>query len=291
MQKKPEHRFADGMQLHDFVWRNTMGQSRPADAGDEQLTLLQQENERLRGEKAALQTLLERMQETVRRQPAESTQFGNASYPQPAKKSNLLSNSLAILLPLIALGALAYFYFKYNNPLKNPQDNNQAQQQVLKTDSLAITAPKIITTHRNDDIETQLRYASAYLKQNNYEAALSIYRNLIKRQVPEAMYNYGNLALQNINKDISCNEALDWIDKAAKAEFVPAKTTLGFVYAFADDPEILRQNGYEACAFKKNITRGSKLLMEAMLQGDSTASLLLDELNTPAAAPADSTAQ
>jgi serine/threonine-protein kinase len=293
MQKKPEHRFADGIQLHDFVWRNTMGQARPADAGDEQLSMLQKENERLRTEKAELQAMVERMQESMQRQPQN-----NQAYNQPAsqpttlavkKKSSNYINVAAVMIPLAALGVLIYIYLKYNNPFKDQvAKSEQQQQQVLQAESSEVKAPKIITSHRNDLVDDQLKYAKGYMSQGNYEAALGIYRNLIKKQVPEALYYFGNLALQNINKDIPCPAALEYLDKAAKAGYVPAKTTLGFVYAFADDPEILKQNGYEACVFKKDITRGSKLLMEAMLQGDTTASLLLDELNIR---PSDSTNQ
>lgn len=287
-QKKPEHRFSDGMQLHEYVWRHTMGQTRPVEAGDEQLAVLQRENERLRREKAELQAMMESMQQSVRRQPLQEPTRGIPDYAQPKKKSGGFMNLAAILIPLIALGVLVYIYFKYNNPFKEPAVINpqQQQEQVLKAESTQVAPPKIITSHKNEEVNTQLRYAATYAKQRNYEAALVIYRNLIKRQVPEAMYYYGNLALQNNNKDISCNEALAYLDKAAKAEYVPAKTTLGFLYSFADNPELLKQNGYDACVFKKDISRGSKLLMEAMLAGDSTASLLLDELNT---APADTT--
>lgn len=281
MQKKLEHRFANGKDLHDYVWRNTMGQVRPADASDEKLTVLQKENERLRREKTELQEMLDRVQDGLKRQQLTPMQ---AVGTEPAvtvkkKKSPGYINIAAILIPLAAFGVLVYIYFKYNNPA-GAGNQPPATSEVLKTETATVKPPRIITSHRNDDEETQLKYAAAYVKEGNYEPALVIYRNLVKKQVPEAMYNYANLALQNLNKDISCAEALDYLQKAAGANYIAAKTTLGFIYAFADDPEILQQNGYEPCVFRKDITRGSKLLMEAMLMGDSTASQLLDELNT-----------
>ena len=102
------------------------------------------------------------------------------------------------------------------------------------------------------------------------------------------MFQFGNLALQNLNKSIGCDEGMNYMVKAANAGYMPAKTTLGFLYSFAGDDDMLRQNGYERCNIVRDITRGSKLLMEAMIGGDSTASLLLDELNASAA---DTTAQ
>ena len=61
--------------------------------------------------------------------------------------------------------------------------------------------------------------------------------------------------------------------------YVPAKRTLGFLYAFADDDPTLLQNNYDRCNFIKNVTQGSKLLMEVMLTGDTTARRMLDDLN------------
>ncbi len=52
------------------------------------------------------------------------------------------------------------------------------------------------------------------------------------------------------------------------------------MYSFADDDNTLKNNFfYERCRFIKDVPRGSKLLMEATLQGDTAAVRLLDILN------------
>jgi len=69
---------------------------------------------------------------------------------------------------------------------------------------------------------------------------------------------------------------------------VPAKRTLGFLYLFADSDEVLQINEYDKCEYERNVFKGSKLLSEAMLAGDTTAKRLLDDLNMH---KADSTTQ
>ena len=68
MQKRPEHRFANGIDLHNYVLRNTMGQvEKNEDASDEQLSRLQKENDKLRRENAELEQLVNRLQEGYNR--------------------------------------------------------------------------------------------------------------------------------------------------------------------------------------------------------------------------------
>ncbi|MBC8047688.1 MAG: hypothetical protein H7Y00_12900, partial [Fimbriimonadaceae bacterium] len=59
----------------------------------------------------------------------------------------------------------------------------------------------------------------------------------------------------------------------------PAKRTLGFLYSFAADTIVLKQHGYDRCDFTRDISGGAKLLMEAMLHGDSASGRFLEELN------------
>jgi hypothetical protein len=42
---------------------------------------------------------------------------------------------------------------------------------------------------------------------------------------------------------------------------------------------LMQNNYYERCRFGLNLRKGAKLLMEAALAGDATASDLLDDLN------------
>lgn len=276
MEKRPDHRFANGMDLHKYVLRNTIGPSTRNDINDEQLNRLQKENEKLRREKEDLEQLVQRMQETFRQNASKPATIATATAAVPAasaKRKRNYSNVAAVLIPLIALGVLVYIYVKYDRPAQQDAKNtNSANSGTVKT-------PAIITSHKNEEVDTQLKYAAAYMKEGEFEPALVIYKNLVKKDVPEALYQYGNLALQNINKEINCLEAIDFLERASKKDYTLAKTTLGFLYAFADQPEMLQQNGYEQCNLQKDITKGSKLLMEAMLQGDTTAGLLIDELN------------
>lgn len=131
----------------------------------------------------------------------------------------------------------------------------------------------------NREITAQLQNASNFLNNRKTVEALIIYNSLAKEEVPEAMYQYGKLALQNLNDNISCTQAFDLIKKAADKDHIPAKRTLGFLYSFAEDKNMLQQNNYYIrCKFGKNTRKGAKLLMEATLAGDTAASRLLDEI-------------
>lgn len=139
---------------------------------------------------------------------------------------------------------------------------------------------------KQEDINAQLQEARNFLTNGQVREALYIYDYLAQQQVPEAMYQWGNLALQRRNDALSCSEGWTWVQKASDKGYIPAKRTLGFLYLFADNDQILKINGYDMCQYERNVFEGSKLLTEAMLSGDSTAKRLLDELNT---AKADST--
>ncbi len=135
--------------------------------------------------------------------------------------------------------------------------------------------------HEYEAITQQLKNAGYFLSNGKTVEALIIYNSLAKEQVSEAMYVYGKLALQNLNNNITCTEAFNLLKKAADKNYVPAKRTLGFLYSYAEDKEMLQQNNYyEPCRFGKNLRKGAKLLMEATLAGDTAASRLLDEINT-----------
>jgi serine/threonine-protein kinase len=106
---------------------------------------------------------------------------------------------------------------------------------------------------------------------------------LSEQEVPVAMYNYGNLGLQKKNEEVDCGKAFQLVEKASDKGYIPAKRTLGFLYLFADNTEILKINNYEQCTYDRNVFKGSKLLMEAVLAGDSTAKRLSEELNISSA--------
>jgi len=129
------------------------------------------------------------------------------------------------------------------------------------------------------DIQTQLQDARNFMKNRQIKEALHIYNFLAQQNVPEAMYEYGSLALQRRNQEISCSEGFEYVKKASEKDYTPAKRTLGFLYLFADNEQVLQLRNYETCQYEKDVFRGSKLLMEAVMEGDTTAKRLLEEFN------------
>jgi TPR repeat protein len=128
-------------------------------------------------------------------------------------------------------------------------------------------------------VKAQLQTARQYITGNKLVQALIIYSTLSKQEVPEAMFNYGRLALQNKNNNITCKEAFDLISRASTQGYIPAKRVIGFLYTFAEDRALLEQSGYyQRCVFSQDIPHGTQLLMEAMLSGDTAASALIDRL-------------
>ena len=130
-----------------------------------------------------------------------------------------------------------------------------------------------------EDITSQLGEARRLLENNQVKEALYIYSFLSEQEVPEAMFQYGNLALQRKNDAIDCGKGLVLIEKASDKGYAPAKRTLGFLHIFADNKELLQINGYENCSYDRNVFKGTKLLYEAVTAGDTTAQRLIDELN------------
>lgn len=122
------------------------------------------------------------------------------------------------------------------------------------------------------ELAAGLAHARILVRQDNTEAAAVVYRGLIKAEIPEAMYEYSNLGLQDKYEALDCGEATQLLEKASDKGYMPAKRTLGFLYLFAENKAVLQMANYDRCPHEKNILRGSKLLMEAVLAGDSTAS-------------------
>ncbi|MDB5250955.1 MAG: protein kinase [Flaviaesturariibacter sp.] len=129
------------------------------------------------------------------------------------------------------------------------------------------------------EINTRLGEARRLLDRNRIPEALVIYNDLAARGVPEALYEAGNLGLQKRNGSVECGGAYNMVQAAADKGYAPAKRTLGFLYYFADNPDILDINNYQHCTYERNVFKGTKLLMEAVLAGDSTAKRLVEELN------------
>ena len=129
------------------------------------------------------------------------------------------------------------------------------------------------------EINQQLQQAKRLLDGGQDAEALNIYNYLAEQEVPEAMFEYGNLALKNRNTEIDCTTANQLIKAASDKGHVAAKRTLGFLYLFGENKDVMRLNNYTRCSHEKNVLRGSRLLVEAMTAGDTTAGNILDEIN------------
>jgi serine/threonine-protein kinase len=275
LEKKPEHRFKNGVELCDYVTRNSIITASKKEWIDERITLLQQENERLMREKEQLQErLLEKDGRVLTNivspvSPVKEvvTSSGNAE----DDRSWLVRNRwFAFLLLLVCVGTAGYLWWKNENKPVVERD------PVTETSSIDTATKETLPPEQ----KAELSRAKTFLANNQVGEALAIYRLLSLQKVPEAMFTYGELALQEINTSINCKQGFDLIAQAAIKGYTPAKRTLGIIYSFADDPKKLEQYNYHnRCFFSRNIVKGSKFLVEAMLEGDNAASKLLDTLN------------
>ena len=273
LEKKPEHRFKNGVELYEYVARNSIITASKNEWIDERLQLLQQENERLMRDKEQLQQRLLQYQGRISATniPAPITNDTFAALENKKQNGWFYRNRLAVIFLLVAiLGIAGYFIWdKYNDEpayANTSTDTNKIDSSFEQT-----AAP---------EFKNELAEARAYLNKNQLTEALAIYRTLTLQQIPEAMFQYGNLALQDKNSNVDCKEGFDLIKQAADKEYSPAKRTLGTIYTFADNQQKLQESGYNIrCNFTKNIEKGSRFLMEAMLSGDALAGKLLDELN------------
>ena len=370
LEKKPEKRFANGMQLHEYICLNSTLTTSKTEIKGTSISALQGENQKLLEEKEQLQNILLQYQEAYGRKEQEieilrssisnrtsgtsSFNDGRTSFAPPVRERKGVSKfSFAILLLLtLGLGAFAAYtlIFKRNQrevssatksadttantiPVQNrkviaqykvgadrvffynqPDEATRRNAYLINSEEATINALEeqngfIYTEFTNSrgqvskgwlrkqdlltvqewtrrkneaaklsqqEMAAQLKTAKDLLEQNDLEGALDIYKKLSDQQVPEAMFYYGDLALRNKNQDIPCAEAIALVKKASDKNYVEAKRTLGFLYLFAESPQMLKVSNYDRCQYEKDLTQGTKLLMEAVLSGDTTARRILD---------------
>ncbi|RYY93958.1 MAG: serine/threonine protein kinase, partial [Chitinophagaceae bacterium] len=149
-------------------------------------------------------------------------------------------------------------------------DEWNAQQQQRQQEATPELTP--------DAINRQLADARGKLDGGQLQEALYLYKFLSDKNVPEAQFEYGNLALQGRHSDINCGQAIELVMKASDSGYVPAKRTMGFLYVFADNPDALSSSGYQHCSYERNVYKGTNLLQEAANQGDEAARKLVDQL-------------
>jgi serine/threonine-protein kinase len=284
LEKKPADRFANGIELYDYISHNAIRSANGNALIDERISFLEEENKRLRKEREELQQqLLQHHTQTTTDAVNSSTKISipkhtfsrHVSASKPSRFS--LNRVLIYFTPIIIIGVI-FFVF-----VTNKTEPTTATEAFKKTSNEGrFNAAKTTNAAENHsaEVRAQLQNAKEFLSNRKMVEALIIYSSLSQRQVPEAMYYYGKLALQNKNQNITCAEAFDLLKKAADKGYAPAKRTVGFLYAFADDKEALQQaNYYQRCVFSKNVAKGSSLLMQAMLEGDTAAARMIDDLN------------
>ncbi|MEP6468109.1 MAG: protein kinase, partial [Parafilimonas sp.] len=268
LEKKPESRFASGMALHEYIVENSVWFSSKGE-GSDQIKLLQQENRRLLEQNKNLQNQLQKL--SGKRSFTNSNSDDVVMPLSPKKKSNGLKIFLWVLLGLFVAAVFIYAIETYNfKPQQNLQIKSVAQQSNVNN----------LTADEQKQVNAQLDNAKNLMAENRKDEALDIYEQLSQQNIPQAMFQYANLALQSKNTRIDCSDAFNLLTKASDANYLPAKTLLGFLYAFADDENTLKQlNYYTRCVFPVNVSKGAHLLMESTLQGDVTAAQWLDKLN------------
>jgi len=269
LEKKPENRFASGMALHEYIVENSVWFSSKGE-GSDQIKLLQQENRRLLEQNKNLQNELQKFH-SGKKTLATISNDDSLVATLPKKKSNGLKIFLWTLAGLFVAAIFIYAIQTYNQP-KTAQQIKTVQQQ-NNTNNLTADEQKQV----NDELDN----AKNLMLENKKDEALDIYEKLSQQNIPQAMFQYANLALLNKNTRIDCSSAFDLLTKASDKNYLPAKTLLGFLYAYANDDNTLKQlNYYSHCVFPLNVSKGAHLLMESTLQGDVTAAQWLDKLNT-----------
>jgi len=339
VEKNPQKRFSNGVELHEYVNMNRTLANRQSEWSEDQIHLMETQNKRLQEEKEQLQELVLKYQQiaSTLRQPGRKVlpgvliglvivaaliaafmYFPVKKADEPPEPSKIDSNQIQAEKPRQAIGqykvlvSRAYFhnaadkstrrlsYLIPSNDVITALDEKNGFLYTEFTNSRGQTSkgwirkPDLISLEnwakkRNEtkidsrlnpaDVSLQLQEARMLMQTKELQEALYIYNYLADQEVPEAMYHYGNLALQGLNKDISCEQGLEFIRKASDKNYTPAKRTLGFLYLFAENGDILQINGYNHCQYERDYLKGTKLLVQAVAEGDSTAKRLLDEIN------------
>jgi serine/threonine-protein kinase len=372
LEKKPENRFANGMQLHEYICLNSTLATSKTEIKGTTVNSLQEENQKLLQEKEQLQNILLQYQEAYGKKEKEvetlRASVSNASlgtnlsaagnsnqqYPVfPERRGVSRLWFVLLLLLTLGLGAFAAYTLIFKRNVKDisttqgspmdtaantaslkdrpviaqykvgadrvyfynePNEATRRNAYLVNSEEATINALEeregFIYTEftnsrgqiskgwlRKQDILTvpewtrrqaeaaklsqketadQLARAKQLLEENDLAGAIAIYKKLSAQQVPEAMFYYGDLALRNKNMEIACVEAIELVKKASNSNYVEAKRTLGFLYLFAESPQILKVSNYDRCQYEKDLGQGTKLLMEAVLSGDTTARRILD---------------
>ena len=338
LDKKPENRFSNGVQLHNHIVRNSLAPVVKQEINSFQLEQLKIENEKLRNEKKELETVLMRYQT-----PPQSREPNYVSTQEIHRRSSSSSILIAFFITLVVIAAIIFFALKENDPKSITDQQQQTADSIKQPVTYKVAATRAYfhnqpdestrrsafipanaslegtdekngfvyteftnskgqvsigwlrkedlitleewTTQQNnarqrqEQIKDQLKEAADYMNNNRVTEALVIYSDLAAQEVTEAMYHYANITLQGKNNHLSCQEALSLMEQAAEKGHAAAKRTLGFLYVFADQRDVLALSGYEQCGYPKDVIKGTQLLIQAIRDGDTTARDIMEQIN------------
>lgn len=347
LDKKPENRFSNGVQLHNHIMRNSLAPVVQPANNSYQLEQLRRENEKLLREKKELEAVLVRYQAAppVQRPTYVSTQ-------EIHRRSSSSSIIIAFLITLTVIAIIVFFALRENEA--KPMSNNEPVQQadtiqepvaykvaatrayfhnepdestrrsafipvnasltgtdekngfvyteftnskgqvskgwLKRTDLITLeewTTAQNNARQRQEQVRNQLEQAAQYYANGQITEALVIYSDLAAQEVTEAMFHYSNITLKGKNNNQSCQEALSMMEKAANKGHAAAKRTLGFLYVFADQRDVLRLSGYEECGYPKDVIKGTQLLIQAIRDGDTTARDIMEQINRNSEPPVE----
>ncbi len=186
LEKDPGKRFKDGTELHKHIVNSQVVAAGESMLTDESINHIREENDRLKRERQQLQKLLDS------RRISFTNSNGHSSVPHPGPKKHFFSakNIALLILTACTLGLAGYILFKENSV-------------VAKKDTpVAIDSTRFL----------QLRTAMEHLNNGNIPAAVAIYNILIPAKGPEALFFSADLALKDINRDIDCNIAFNYMN-------------------------------------------------------------------------------
>lgn len=136
LQKKPEDRFSNGMELHDFIWHNSIRTSNSNELTDIRISLLEQENKKLIQDKEYLQQQLLKYEKPARITDAGSQKSVFPAHDATAVKSDNVKRSfpkkiLLALISFILLAAIVIALAKYSGASTSSAKEVIAEYKVI----------------------------------------------------------------------------------------------------------------------------------------------------------------
>jgi serine/threonine protein kinase len=241
LEKKPENRFANGMELHEYITHNSMHASVAIDPV--KATLLLEENDNLKKEGAELNNQILSLKERIHIKDSELMQlraslkkkedFGQTAVSS-TRQAKGVSKGAFIMLLLLAIGLAAFSAYLYFG-------NKSSNSLLATTDSVASnadTTPRVIpeprkkTSQKKKDTLSQLKRTSDSLKRANQARP-------VPDDTSEATEEEGN---SNRENNAENDKALDG---AAEANNTGSKyVALSKAYFYSSPDEATRRNAF-----------------------------------------------